>query len=135
MGAAAAAQVWSNVGLLEALNEFKESKRENDSAHMRADLGEISGALQVLAHLPTSITPFLSPVQFLSCTLSLARSCVRLRLRASVEWWCGGMVLWCVCALQHSVYFNHAAIEKLRSSTDATYVEVISQDRASASRV
>ena len=39
------AQVWSDLPLLEALNEFRAAKRDNDIAHMRADLGEPTGAL------------------------------------------------------------------------------------------
>ena len=39
------AQVWSDLPLLEALNEFRAAKRDNDIAHMRADLGELTGAL------------------------------------------------------------------------------------------
>jgi len=42
--------VWSNVALLEALNDFIDAKRDNTIAHMRSDLCELAGALQHTLH-------------------------------------------------------------------------------------
>jgi len=49
--------VWSNLPLLEALNDLKQIKRDNDIAHMRCDVGELAGSLQVfLKRISKSIT-------------------------------------------------------------------------------
>lgn len=39
--------VWSDLPLLEALNAFKAAKRDNDIAHMRCDLYQLAGDLEV----------------------------------------------------------------------------------------
>jgi signal transduction histidine kinase len=39
--------VWTDLGLLVALNDLKDARTENFAKHMRSDIGEIVGSLQV----------------------------------------------------------------------------------------
>jgi hypothetical protein len=51
--------VWSNLPLLEALNVLKAAKRSSQIAHMRCDLHQLAGDLEVT--LPLNASPSPSP--------------------------------------------------------------------------